>query len=84
MPHGHSSEREMLSELEAAFQFPEDSQTWGLNPAFSAGIFPGRVIPVAEKLALQWLPCHAPGDIGSALGMAGPVSEYCDWVRKKV
>ena len=23
----------------------------------------------------------APGVIGSALGMVGPVSVYCDWVR---
>ena len=36
---------------------------------------------VTEKLALQWLPCQAPGVIGSALGLVGPVSVYCDWVR---
>ena len=28
-----------------------------------------------------WLPCQAPGDIGSALGLVGSVSIYCDWVR---
>ena len=28
-------------------------------------------------MALQWLPCQAPGVIG-------PVSVYCDWVRWKV
>ena len=33
------------------------------------------------KLALQWLPCQAPGIIGSVLGLVGPVSVYCDWVR---
>ena len=43
--------------------------------------FRGRVIPVTQKLALQWLPCQAPGVIGSALGLVGPVSVYCDWVR---
>ena len=32
----------------------------------------------------QWLPCQAPGVIGSALGLVGPVSVYCDWVRWKV
>ena len=37
-----------------------------------------------QKLALQWLPCHAPGVIGSVLGLVVPVSVYCDWVRKKV
>ena len=30
------------------------------------------------------LPCQAPGVIGSALGLVGPVSVYCDWVRWKV
>ena len=40
-----------------------------------------RVIPVTQKLALQWLSCHAPGGIGSALGLVGPVSVYSDWVR---
>ena len=43
--------------------------------------FRGRVIPVTSKLALQWLPCQAPGVIGSALGLVGPVSVYCDRVR---
>ena len=39
---------------------------------------------MTQKLALQWLPCQAPGVIGSALGLVGPVSVYCDWVRQKV
>ena len=45
------------------------------------GFFRGRVIPVTQKLALQWLPCQAPGIIWSALGLVGPMSVYCDWVR---
>ena len=48
------------------------------------GFFRGRVIPVTSKLALQWLSCQAPGVIGSVLGLVGPVSVYCDWVRWKV
>ena len=32
----------------------------------------------------QWLSCQAPGVIGSVLGLVGPVSVYCDWVRWKV
>ena len=32
----------------------------------------------------QWLPCQATGDIGSALGLIGLVSVYCDWVKWKV
>ena len=55
------------------------------DPGFESRLlrdfFRGRVIPVTQKLALQWLPCLAPGVIGSALGLVGPVSVYCDWVR---
>ena len=40
------------------------------DPGFD-GIFPGRVIPVTSKLALQWLPCQAPGIIGSARHSSG-------------
>ena len=53
----------------------------GFESRFAPGFFRGRVIPVTSKLALQWLPCQAPGVIGSALGLVGPVSVYCDWVR---
>ena len=48
------------------------------------GCFRGRVIPVTEKLPLQWLPCQAPGVIWSSLGLVGPMSVYSDWVRWKV
>ena len=36
------------------------------------------------KLALRWQPCQAPGVIRSVLGLVGPVSVYCDWVRWKL
>ena len=39
---------------------------------------------VESYQSLQWLPCQAPGVIGSVLGLVGPVSVYCDWVRWKV
>ena len=32
-------------------------------------------------LLLYWLPCQAPGDKRLALGLVGPVSVYCEWVR---
>ena len=55
------------------------------DPGFESRLrrlfFRGRVIPVTQKLALQWLPCQAPGVVGSALGLVDPVSVYCDWVR---
>ena len=38
----------------------------------------------SQKMALQWLPCRAPGVIGLALWLVGLVSVYCDWVRWKV
>ena len=39
---------------------------------------------MTQKLTLQWLPCQAPGVTGSALGLVGPVSVYCDWVSNKL
>ena len=30
------------------------------------------------------IPCQAPGVLGSALGLVGPVSVYCDWMRWNV
>ena len=30
------------------------------------------------------IPCQAPGVIASALGLVGPVSVYCNWVRWKI
>ena len=57
----------------------ESRLRWGW--VFFFFFFCDRVIPVTSKLALQWLPCQAPGVIGSALGLVGPVSVYCDWVR---
>ena len=56
----------------------------GFESRLRRDFFRGRVIPVTQKLTLQWLPCQAPGVIGSALGLVGPVSVYCDWVRWKV
>ena len=54
------------------------------DPGFESHLHWDRVIPVTQKLALQWLFCQAPGVIGSALGLVGPVSVHCDWVRWKV
>ena len=63
---------------------PRERKIPGSNPACAGIFFLGPVIPVTSKLALQWLPCQAPGVIGLALGLVGPVSIYCDWVRWKV
>ena len=38
--------------------------------------FRGRVLPVTQNFA--------PGVTGSALGLVGPVSVYCDWLRWKI
>ena len=53
----------------------------GSIPAFDVVPFPGRVMPQTSNLVLPWLPCQAPGVIGSALGLVGPVSVYCDFVK---
>ena len=57
---------------------PREWKIPGSNPSCAEIFFRGRVTPVTSKLALQWLPSQAPGVIGSALGLVGPVS---DWVR---
>ena len=56
----------------------------GFESRLPRKLFRGRVIPVSQKLTLQWLLCQAPGVIGSALGLVGPVSVYCDLVSWKV
>ena len=60
------------------------SRRSGVRIPLAPGFFRGRVIPVTYKLALQWLPCQAPGITVSVLGLVGLVSVYCDWVRWKV
>ena len=42
------------------------------------------IIIIIIKMVLQWLLCQALGVIESAFGLVGPVSVYCDWVRRKV
>ena len=44
----------------------------------SIPVFPSR----QKKMVLKWLPCQASGVIGSAIGLGGPVSLYCDWVSE--
>ena len=56
----------------------------GIESRLRRDFLRGQVIPVTSKLALQWLPCQAPGVIGSVLELASPLSVYCDWVRLKV
>ena len=57
------------------------AENTGFKSRLHRDFFRGRVIPVTPKLVLQWLPCQAPGVIGSSLELVGPVSVYCDWVR---
>ena len=60
---------------------PRERKIPGSNLAW-ADIFSGSShTSDLKKMALQWLPCQAPGVIGPALGLVGPVSVYCDWVR---
>ena len=62
---------------------PREQNIPGSNPACT-GIFAGSSHTSDLKIGTPWLPCQAPGVIGSALGLVGPVSVYCDWVRWKV
>ena len=53
----------------------------GSNPA-CAVIFPGSSHTSDLKIGTPVaIPCQAPGVTGSVLGLVGPVSVYCDWVR---
>ena len=63
---------------------PRERKTWDLIPSFFMGIYPGWFILVTSKSAFKWLPCKAPGIIGSVLGLVGLLLVYCDWVRHKV
>ena len=54
------------------------------DPGFESRLrwdFSGRVESYQWQLTLQWLPFQVPGDIESVLGLVGPVSVYCDWLR---
>ena len=63
---------------------PRERKIPGSNPSCDR-IFPGSSHTCdLKKLTLQWLPCQAPGVIGSVLGLVGLASVYCDWVRWKV
>ena len=53
----------------------------GFESRFRLDLFPGRITHTDFKTGSpQWLPCQAPGVIGSALGLVGPVSVYCGWL----
>ena len=60
-------------------RWPRERKVPGSNPAF-AGIFSGS----SHTCDLNTDTPVAPGVIRSALGLVGPVSVYCDWVRWKV
>ena len=63
---------------------PASTATYpGLDPRLRRD-FSGSSHTNDLKLAFQWLPCQAPGVIGSVLGLVGPVSVNCDWVRRRV
>ena len=50
----------------------------GFESRLRRDFFRGRVIPVTSKLTLRWLPCQAPGVIGSVLELVGlSVSLLC-------
>ena len=62
---------------------PRERKVPGSNPA-CGGIFSGSSHTSDLNIGAPVLTCQAPGVIGSALGLVGPVSVYCDWVRWKI
>ena len=61
---------------------PRERKIPGSNPACD-GIFSGSSHTSDLKTGTP-VTCQAPDVIGSVLGLVGPVSVYCDWVRWKV
>ena len=62
---------------------PRERKIPGSNPVCD-GIFPGWSHTSDLKIGTPVLLCQDPGVTGSVLGLVGPVSVYCDWVRWKV
>ena len=62
---------------------PRERKIPGSNPA-CAGIFSGSSHTSDLKIGTPVATCQAPDAVGSELGLVGPVSVYCDWVRWKV
>ena len=52
----------------------------GVRIPLAAG-FSGSSHTSDSKIGTPVAPCQAPGVRGTALGLVGPVSVYCDWVR---
>ena len=73
----------------AAFLWPIESSRPGVQFTLALGFFLVAGFFLVEsilntsdlELAHQWLHCQAPGTLGPALGMVGPVSVYCDLMR---
>ena len=61
-------------------RLPRERKIPGSNPA-CARIFSESSHTSDLNIGTPVATLQAPGDIGSALGLVGPVSVYCDWVR---
>ena len=59
--------------------FASRAEGQGFESRLRRDFFPGRIILVTSKLALQWLPCQAPGVVGSALGLGEVESLICSF-----
>ena len=67
--------------VKASASRAEDS---GFESRLCRDFFSGSSHTSDFKIGTPVLPFQAPGIIESALGLVGPVSVYCDWVRWKV
>ena len=54
----------------------------GFESRLRRDFFRGRVIPMTQKMVLQYRVKRL--ELGSMLGLVGSVSVYCDWVKWKV
>ena len=61
--------------------FSLGSGRFGVRIPLATGFFRVESYHWHKNWHSQWLSCQAPGFIESALGLVGPVSVYCDWMR---
>ena len=57
------------------------AENLGFDSCLRCGNFSGSSHTSDFKIGTPVATCQAPSAIGPALGLVGPVSVYCDWVR---
>ena len=78
---GMTSKRDFATSCGCSCEWRQNRPLRNLTLSVVRGMARKSTLSLSLSLSLH---CQAPGVIGSALGLVGPVSVYCDWVRWKV